>query len=817
MNSDDLEVIADRYLRGGHLAEALDAYTRLCDLYPGNAKTWHMRAAVNGMLGQFENTVFCCEKALSIKPDAVAVYENYAGALIELKRYNEAILAYQRAIELNPAGINNLNKLGHLHRTLNNFPEAEVCFRKVLEIAPDKTDVYSSLAHTLKESERYQESIEVCERSLSTGAVDRAILTTLLECYFIIGATDKAYRRIVSAKSLVKNLETPLHAICWRLHTNKRYEEDINAILTILRVFPDNSRLKLILADCQIQQNSCHDAIKTLMTFDETGSCKAGLLLAQAYQKTNQTDKAIARLVEDIHLYPDEEGPVILLARILVESDKHHTARLKLAAFLEKHPDSHRILVELGDLHEREGNHTLAEQHYRRAISIKPDNAIAHHQLGILFQNSQNDACARECFETAIRHDPDMLVTRCNLAYLYCVSGEYSKSLNYYDNILEDSPDLEEAITGKAIVMERMGESRASLELVNPFIERGTEKIHTLLAYARVSSMVNKETTAVELLKCAIERPATLPNDRMQAYFLLGKLYDRLGDYDEAFSNYEHGNKLNRFHFDRNAHKKLVDATLAVFNPDNMKRFPRSGNPDHELLFIVGMPRSGTTLTEQILASHPKVFGAGELTHIRDIAATLDSQYPFPLGMPGTNQETLDQLSFEHTKTLRAMSNGRPFVTDKMPSNFMFLGLIELLFPNARILHCIRDPLDTCLSCYFQLFSQGQYFSYNHTDLAFYYQQYRRLMTHWKSTLSIPIMDIHYEDLVRDPETISRNMLEFSGLSWHEDCLDFHKTKRAVRTASYDQVRRPIYKNSVNRWKNYERYLSPLKEELFRT
>ena len=149
-----------------------------------------------------------------------------------------------------------------------------------------------------------------------------------------------------------------------------------------------------------------------------------------------------------------------------------------------------------------------------------------------------------------------------------------------------------------------------------------------------------------------------------------------------------------------------------------------------------------------------------------------------------------------------------------MPSNFMFLGLIELLFPNARVLHCVRDPMDTCLSCYFQQFSHGQYFSYDQSDLALYYQQYRRLMKHWKSTLSIPIMDIHYEALVQDTEGLSRKMLEFAGLDWHPACAEFHSSKRKVLTASYDQVRRPIYNSSIGRWKNYKKHLSILHEEL---
>ena len=192
MNTNELKNNADRYLRDGQLPEALDAYTGLCELQPGNVTAWHMRAAVSGMLGQFENAVFCCEKALAIAPDAAAIYANYASALVELKRHDEAIRAFQRAIELNPADISSLSNLANLHRVLNKPAEAETCYRKVIEIAPDTINASSNLAHILKESGRFQEAIDVCEKELSTGPIDRAVLSTLIECYFIAGETKES-------------------------------------------------------------------------------------------------------------------------------------------------------------------------------------------------------------------------------------------------------------------------------------------------------------------------------------------------------------------------------------------------------------------------------------------------------------------------------------------------------------------------------------------------------------------------------------------------------------------------------------------------
>jgi hypothetical protein len=425
---------------------------------------------------------------------------------------------------------------------------------------------------------------------------------------------------------------------------------------------------------------------------------------------------------------------------------------------------------------------------------------------------------ARHCFEKALQCDPELLIVRCSLAYLFCSRGEYATALELYDKVLDIDSNYEAAVAGKASVLERTGDTEAAFGLVQPLIERGTENIHTLFAYAQSCSVAGKESTAASLLEHALAGPGLLPDDRKHACFMLGKLFDRLGRYDEAFLSYRRGNALNRFPFDRDAHLRFVDSVLAVFSAENMDVLPRSTNQSGKPVFIVGMPRSGTSLTEQILASHPEVFGAGELSHVRNIATGIAEasgcQQPFPLGIPSIGRELLDRLSVQHLHALETLADDQQVIIDKMPSNFMFLGLIELLFPNARILHCVRDPLDTCLSCYFQNFSSGQFFSYNQSDLAFYYNQYRRLMTHWKSTLRIPTMDIHYEQLVEDPEGTSKRMVEFIGLQWHAGCLDFHKAERNIRTASYDQVRKPVYGSSVRRWKRYEGHLAELRSAL---
>ena len=230
------------------------------------------------------------------------------------------------------------------------------------------------------------------------------------------------------------------------------------------------------------------------------------------------------------------------------------------------------------------------------------------------------------------------------------------------------------------------------------------------------------------------------------------------------------------------------------------------------------MPRSGTTLIEQILASHPEVYGAGELGLI--ISATdslpsrLGSMLVYPECMASIDQRHLDQIADQYLRQISALSSNAARITDKMPHNFLHLGFIELLFPNARVIHCVREPLDTCLSCYFTDFGDKHAFSRNLSDLGRYYRQYQRLMKHWRKVLNIPIIDISYEALVEDQIALSQKMIEFCDLDWDDQCIDFYQTDRVVTTASYDQVRQPLYKTSVQRWKNYQEFIDPLMEEL---
>jgi tetratricopeptide (TPR) repeat protein len=307
------------------------------------------------------------------------------------------------------------------------------------------------------------------------------------------------------------------------------------------------------------------------------------------------------------------------------------------------------------------------------------------------------------------------------------------------------------------------------------------------------------------------------PSQIEYLHFALGKCYDDTNQHEKAFKHYQSGCELKRkrINYDPKQQSLFFDNLITIFDKAKIKSLRQFSNPSDLPIFVLGMPRSGTTLTEQIIASHPKVFGAGELRHFVDLVNksvnTSNGQLFYPLNINLLSNEQIADIGTEYITRLRAYSPDAPHITDKMPGNFTNVGMIHALLPNAKIIHVVRNPFDNCLSCYTRLFQHGQSFTYDIAELGRYYADYRRLMQHWRKVLpKEAFLDVVYEDLVTDTEAQAKRIIDFCGLEWDANCLEFHKMERQVRTASVTQVRQPIYTTSVDRWKRFEKELQPL-------
>lgn len=458
------------------------------------------------------------------------------------------------------------------------------------------------------------------------------------------------------------------------------------------------------------------------------------------------------------------------------------------------------------------GREAEAREGFRDAIQCDENHASALHNLAVLLKENGEREEAEPLFRRSIALDPQNVDAHVNLGALLQSLGRLEESLACYRAAAQLQPESPEAAAGEATILEQRGEVDAACERLLPVMRHSSAHPDVATIFASLARRLQREDEALELLTRIAER-TDLVREKMQAVlFALGRLHDALGHFEKAFHSYERGNQLHLHAFDSATFHAFADSVMSTFSATFLRKAPRAKSGSELPIFVVGMPRSGTSLVEQILATHPAVFGAGELAEIELLALALPGRYPECI--PTITQDALDVAAARYLSTLRQLAPDAARVVDKMPGNFMHLGFIELLFPKARVVHIQRDPLDTCLSCYFQNFNNGHEYSSDLTQLGEVYRAYERVMAHWRKVARVPLLEVRYEDLVHHQERETRRLLDFCGLSWDAACLSFHKTRREVRTASYDQVRQPLYQSSAGRHVNYAAFLAPLRTAL---
>lgn len=475
----------------------------------------------------------------------------------------------------------------------------------------------------------------------------------------------------------------------------------------------------------------------------------------------------------------------------LAQALQHHRAgRIREAeagyrAILKTEPRNTEALYLLGLAAYRKGQTEAAIEYVSKALSFRPEWAEAHYNLGNLLRERGKLDTAIERYRKAIALQPDFVEAHYNLGGALRERGRFEEARRCYERVLTLRPDYAGA--------------------------------HRNLAELKTYSAEDNQLRCVRRL---LTSGSTSAQVRIDLEFALAKALGDMGAFDEAFSHFLKGNRLKRseLRYDVSEDEACVQEIISVFDESLMARHAHCGCPSDLPILIVGMPRSGTTLVEQILASHPNVHGAGELEDLGKLVLGLRSGSErarrFPQALRDLKREDIMRLGRAYADGLRQRQPRARHVTDKMPSNFFHLGLVRLILPNAKIVHCIRDPADTCLSCFERLFAGGNEFSYDLTDLGRYYRLYWCLMQHWHGLFSENIFTLRYEDLVASPESEIRRLLSSCALPQHDACLRFHETDRPVQTASALRVHQPIDSASVGRWKCFRSYLQPLLDAL---
>ena len=508
------------------------------------------------------------------------------------------------------------------------------------------------------------------------------------------------------------------------------------------------------------------------------------LALAMKRQRAGELDQAAHICREVLHRDPANIDATRLLGMLAAELGNRELAIESLRNSVKQEPRVFGAYIELArELMEADATEECQEV-LQKAIKLQPELALPRAMLGIVNNQAGRFEAAAEAFKTALERQPDHSMSLAGLGHALKTIGRQEEAVETFRRYIRAFPGLGEAYWGLA----NLKTYRFS-----------DEEIAAMEGKADDESLAEESSVYIN--------------------YSLGKAYEDRGHYDRAFHRYQRGAKLKRAgeSYDSVQTRIAHDEIMQTITPEVLRQNEGHGDADPAPIFIVGLPRSGSTLIEQILASHSQVDGTSELPDLPRMIDAINRQKPGGVGYPRALPlygDALATIGRQYMISTRRFRGDAVYFTDKMPGNFESIGLIALILPNAKIINARRHPLDSCMGCYKQLFYKGQAFTYDLVELGRYYLEYQRMMDYWHEILPGKILDVEYEQMVADQENQTRRLLEHCGLPWEEDCLRFFETDRAVVTPSSEQVRQPIYSESVNSWRRFEKHLGPLIEVL---
>ncbi len=461
------------------------------------------------------------------------------------------------------------------------------------------------------------------------------------------------------------------------------------------------------------------------------------------------------------------------------------------------------------------GDLATAARLYGDAITLRPAFADALNNLGIALRGLGHLDAAADAYDRAVAAGPGYAEAYQNLGIVRREQGRLDDAVASFLRAIELKPDYAKAYSNLGVALQELGRADEAVQAFDVALILTPNAAHAWHAKSELKRFTAGDPDIAKM-RAALDVAST-PDDRILLEFALAKALMDSGDADQAFDHYAaaNGEKRETFDYDLYADLIAMEEIATVFSPQLMRGFAGGGHSSARPVFVVGMPRSGTTLAEQILASHPLARGAGELGQLQGVIEAALGADGYPARAPFLTADDLAALGAAYVGATNDLAHGVARLVDKMPGNIRYAGLIHLMLPNARIIHCRRDPMDVGLSCWTKLFTGHQPFAYDLEELGLYQLGEQQLAEHWGRFLPTDrYTEVVYETLVGDLETEARRLVAFCGLEWDDACLDFHQTQRAVRTASAQQVRQPLYTSSIGRWRAYAAHLKPLADAL---
>jgi tetratricopeptide (TPR) repeat protein len=687
---------------------------------------------------------------LAIQPNQADAIHLLGVMAHQAGQHELAVEYIRRAIGLNGNASAFHNNLGEAYRALRRIPEAVACYRRALELKPDHAEAHSNLGAALNDQGKPDEAIACCRRALE------------------------------------------LRPNCAEAHNNLGV------------AFKDRGSLDDAIA--------CYRRAREL----KPDFAVAHYNLGNALKDQGNLDEALACYRRALELKPDYAEAHGNLGIALQRQARPDEAIACYRRALELKPDFAAVYNNLGFLLDDQGKLDEAVACYRRALDLKPDYAEAHNNLGAAFKNQGKLEEALACYRRALELKPDFAEVHVNLGVVFEDQEKLDEAVACYRRALALKPDYAEAHRNLGGALEAIGDLQGAEDSFRAALACNSRfaLAHYELAKLLRGKLPRQDLAAQRRLLEETELPDA---QRLLLHFGLAQALDARGEYAEAAEHLDRANALQLAEwrkrgreYDPDEYQSLVTRMIAACTPDFFQRVRGFGLGSELPVFIVGLPRSGTTLIEQILASHGQVFGAGETKLARDSITALGGQGAgFTDGLRRLDRQTARRLASRHLERLRALSHAALRIVDKMPENYLYLGLLASLFPRAKFIHCRRDLRDVAVSCWMTNFGEVRW-ACDQRHLASRLHEYQRLMEHWRTVLPVPLLEVDYEETVSDLQGVARKLVAWCGLAWEPACLEFHRTKRPVRTASAVQVRQPVYGTSVGRWKHYERALDRL-------
>jgi tetratricopeptide (TPR) repeat protein len=570
--------------------------------------------------------------------------------------------------------------------------------------------------------------------------------------------------------------------------------------------------------------NNSGEAFRALKKYDQAIACYKQALeinpgFAGAYNNFGNVLKEMGKLQESIERYqqaivvaPDFPIPYNNLGIVLKDLGRHSEAITRYEQALSLLPDYAEAYSNLGNVYldlEREEDAII---HYKKALAIMPSYAEAHSNLGNALRSLGQQTEAIKHYEQAITLRPDFAMAEYNMGIAQDELGRPEDAISSYERAIAINADYAEAYNNLGFSLQELGRREEAIENYEKAL---SIKPDYAAAHLHLSMIVPQEER-IAIIEQLLNKPSIADVDATLYHFALGNIYNSKELYNSAFTHFKQANDLKRktIHYEAKVYSDYVEDLCQTYTSGYVEKIRQFNSISNVPVFIIGMPRSGTTLVEQILSSHSQVYGAGELSALRRVEKILveklggNSSYPACMSL--CDKEIAGNYAEEYLREIQRHSGSANHITDKNPGNFHRIGLIKTLFPEAQIIHCQRNALDTCTSIFFNHFVEGNEYSFKLEELAQYYLDYEKLMKHWSGLFADDILTVQYEELIKNQEETSRTLIEHINLQWEDACIDFHLNTRAVRTASSVQVRQPLYEKSINRWKHYESQLAPL-------